>query len=100
MENRPLVIKAIVLWHEHLLFVLQWWVRKTKLAGARIFLCRSIIGIGTRTAGPIGTKEAPFDEPEKRKKTMVTISRVTSGMWHVIRAILQNSAKKIAKTAD
>ena len=32
-----------------------------------MFVCRSIIGIGARTAGPAGTGEAPFDAPEQPK---------------------------------
>ena len=62
------------------------------MAGARIFVCRSIIGIGPRTAGLIGIWEALFDLPEQRKDYGDDF-RVTSGLWHVARAILQTLAK-------
>ena len=52
------------------------------MAGARIFVCRSIIGIGPRTAGLIGIWEALFDLPEQRKDYGDDF-RVTSGLWHV-----------------
>ena len=59
-----------------------------KLEGARRFVCRNIIGIGARTAGLMWTGEAPFDALEQRSDHGDNF-RVTSGMWHVIRAILQ-----------
>ena len=65
-----------------------------------MFVCRSVIGIGAQTAGPIGTGEVPFDAPEQRKDYGNNF-RVTSGMWHVTRAILHALAKKyLAKAAD
>ena len=64
-----------------------------------MYVYRGIIGIGARTTDPIGTGEVPFDAPEQRKDYGDNF-RVTSGMWHVTRAILQTLAKKIAKAAD
>ena len=92
MQCRPLVVKATMLWHNLSLIGLQRWARKTKLAGARMCVCPSIIGIGARAAGLIGTEEALFDAPERRNDYGGNL-RVTSGMWYVTRAILQTLAK-------
>ena len=32
-----------------------------------MYVCPSIFAPGAQTAGPIGTGEAPFDAPERRK---------------------------------
>ena len=67
MQCRPLVIKVPMLSHKPLSSGLLCWVKKTNLAGARMLVRPSIIGIGARTAGPNGTGEASFDAPERRK---------------------------------
>ena len=61
-------------------------------------MCSNIIGIGARTAGPIGTGEAPFDVPEQRKDYDGNF-RVTGGIWHVTRTILQTCIKYLVKAA-
>ena len=94
MQCRPLVTKAIISWRRLLLFGLQWWVRETRFAGARMFVCRTIIDIGARTSGPIGIGEVQFDGPGQRKDYGDNF-RVTSGMRHVTRAKLQTLAKNI-----
>ena len=51
-------------------------------------VCLSILAPGGQTAGPIGTGEAPFDAPERRKDDGAN-SGAIGGKWHVKPAIWQ-----------
>ena len=63
-----------------------------------MYVCPSILAPGARTVGLIGTEEAPFDAPERRKNDGA-ICKAIGAARHVPRVISQTLAKDtIVKT--
>ena len=83
MQCRPLVIKVPMLWHKLLSLGLLCWVKKTNLAGARMFVCPSIIDIGVRTAGPNGTGRHRSTR-RNGGKTMMTVSAISQTLEYIL----------------
>ena len=67
-----------------------WWVAEKSWASdvsvcVCLSVCPSILEPGAQTAGPIGTGEAPFDAPKRRKDDGANRG-VIGTTWHVPRA--------------
>ena len=64
-----------------------WWVAENVVY--MVFVCLSvypsILAPGSRTAGAIGTEEAPFDAQERWKDDGANREAI-NGTWHVPRA--------------
>ena len=97
MQCRPVVIQAPMPWHKFVSLVLQYWVRKGNLAGARIYACLRIVGRGARMAGPIETGEAFFDQPEWRKNDRANCKEISKTRCVSSAIVKRNSAKRIKR---
>ena len=57
------------------------------------YVCSRIFVNNVRTAGPIGTGEAPIDMPIRRNDDGANPGSI-GGTWHVARAAARRSAKR------
>ena len=76
-----------------------WWVAEKSWANdvsmrVCVCVCPSILAPAARTAEPIGTGEAPFDAPKRRKYDGANRGAI-GARWHVLRANVPTLAKKV-----